>query len=610
MPILDEIKATVTTIDGKIGTGADTVLHGISGVGDFLSGGGAGSLIGKVKDAIKSVFGDADFITAIFKLIAEQLPKIIQTVDGPLTGVSADTSKAVGDLLKHVLDELQKDLLNNAGNLPQGLSAGPLQGLDALKQLKELLDALNRQQIELRIELVGNSLVAALTSVGGGNDVPVVKQLVSSLTDLLTKAVQQGGSPNLLLENLTKIVFPIDLAVSLLKDSIGGKKLWAWTNLPSGLPAGKLHELLNSAATFKYPADRAKLMLEREFRSRLVSAIDAYVKSLNQPTDARSPLADSDKRDAADVLCQIVTIVIDTAVQFIFEPECMPRLDIELPSFEAVGMRFSISFSRQFRIAIRSSISMLLRGFWAWTVSNHVLIELISTAISVAFSAMFEAVLRNLTWSLQIVSRYKCYFDENGNLIGDPLGGPPGSLPGAPPGSPGTDVLTVPTLDRAEFDFDAQSNPQHVQDVEYVVLDRFTGKSLAKHLIENRAILQGFVNDFAAYLDTAHSQFKVGSAFTAPATDEVTITRAQLEGNRLIIWATTSWRQPATNDFADPRPVLRAYVCCQSFVMKHGDTDDSTYEIDQPFSAMPRGCLEVLVVSNRGGRAVRNMVIV
>src|SRR5262249_7022731 len=80
--------------------------------------------------------------------------------------------------------------------------------------------------------------------------------------------------------------------------------------------------------------------------------------------------------------------------------------DIDLHGIEDLGIRFGQLFAREIRITIRAIIGLVLRGFWGFTIGNYVLIELISVTIAVFFSAMIEAVIRNLTWSLQIVSCY------------------------------------------------------------------------------------------------------------------------------------------------------------------------------------------------------------
>ncbi len=69
----------------------------------------------------------------------------------------------------------------------------------------------------------------------------------------------------------------------------------------------------------------------------------------------------------------------------------------------------------------------------------------------------------------------------------------------------------------------------------------------------------GLLRDFGAYIDVCYLQFRINTRFpVTAANDEVTITRAELSGNTLTVWATT------TATFEEPQPILRAYFCWPS----------------------------------------------
>ena len=87
-------------------------------------------------------------------------------------------------------------------------------------------------------------------------------------------------------------------------------------------------------------------------------------------------------------------------------------------------------------------------------------------------------------------------------------------------------------------------------------------------------------------------------------TTMTTITRAQIQDQVLTVWATT------TAKYEQPRPVLRVYFCCHVRVMRPGAVPDDAYQLTLPLEQPPRRCVRIVVLSNRGGRAERDIVIV
>ncbi len=529
-------------------------------------------------------------------------------VGGSLEGAFKELTDAIGGLIKSILDALTKLLNDVQNNFPIALTSGPLEALGAIQGIKTLLTDLHYlENIEARIEAASSSLLELFKVLakpsspneGDDDDIPflllgqVVKQSTAVIKGLLHAKTPQDA----LVEVIKDLVFPTDVFVRLLKTAKDGK-FWAWAELPSALPAGALNEWLNNPD--RYP-NGLKSTLDREFRVRMVAAADAYVRGrLNDPDRPFTQtltLTNSDERDSGNALADAVCLFFDTIIHFILEPECFPLTDIDLYSIEDLGIRFGQLLAREIRISIRALIGLVLRGFWGITVGNYVLIELIAVIIAVFFSAMIEAVIRNLTWSLQIVSCYpSALFD----------------------GSPTSDTAPVdPKLDGAQLVYywpsaETIANTGEVPDrLWYVAMVRAPGVTLPSGYPKRykqddgtdewRAVT-GLLRDFGAYLDTCYQRFRIESRFPkVEAADEVTITRAEIAGRTLTVWATT------TATFEEPQPILRAYFCCRVVPLRPGPFAGDPYTVEIDIEQAPR-CIEVIVLSNRGGVARRRAV--
>jgi hypothetical protein len=333
---------------------------------------------------------------------------------------------------------------------------------------------------------------------------------------------------------------------------------------------GALHKWINDPGSY---ADLSAdlVPLARQFRCRIVAVIDAYLRCEIGTANIPVSMPMSDSRMSFESLSDIVCTLLDSVIRFVFEPECFPQLEADLDAFEDVGIGFSSVFARQIRLSIRGSIGLLFRGVWVYSIQNDALIELIASVLGVSFSAIVEAVLRHLTWTIQIVTRYK----------GDPYGGPAGFPDQLP--------MTWDSMDQVR---DASGTP--IQAVQYIAFVRIAGVDTPQ--IPLGGNLQNLLKDFGAYLDASYQQFRIDSRFPNILADTITVQRSDIVNGRLTVWATTS-------AFAEvPRPVLRVYFCCEVLVMQPGATPQDSYvlEFNVP-KTVGRNC-SITLLSNRGGR--------
>jgi len=567
---------------------------------------------------VDSFFGS--FLQAVVKLLVEILDQIVVTIQQPMADVSQKLFLAIGGLIQQVFKTLLDALAKDLNQFPAALLHGPFEALSAVNGLKTLLNDLQDssgvtylQGVLDRTTAVGNSLkslIGLLTSqldtTAPGKDnagLVLIEDLIDQSTQLIN-GLLSASTPTVALESLLEdlfIKFPIDTLVSLFQSAFQ-QKLFAWTQLPSMLPVGMLNGWLNDPNNYSSAATK---VVERQFRVRMVAVADAYIRQEldvpGQPFAQKMPLNQADQRDSGQALCDAICLLFDTIIHFVLEPECFPLIDLDLHGIEDLGIRFAMLLAREIRISIRALIGLVLRGFWWFSFMNTVLIEFIAVLIGVFFSALIEAAIRNLTWSLQVVSCYgSALFDD-----------------------PSQDVPTLkatPLLGGAQLVYywpsaeTAANTGQPVDRLWYIATVRNPDVTLPSGYpqpyhsdpkddpLEWKYVL-GLLRDFGAYIDVCYQRFRIDSRFpVTEANDEVTITRAEISGKTLTVWATT------TATFEQPQPILRAYFCCQVVPLRSGSFPGDPYTVEVEIEAAPR-CVDVVVLSNRGGvgrrRAIR-----
>jgi hypothetical protein len=560
------------------------------------------------------------FVAGVFKIVARWVAEIVDFIRDDISSGSRKLSDVLGELIDAIIKELNS-ALKDLGNFPVALTSGPLDALNGVRGVSQLLsDLCLLPQLKTRVTVAGNSIaqlfeVLAQPKIGSsGTDSDagsylLIKTLIDQVVTVINDLIGQADAKTSLQKVLIDTIFPVSTLKQVLATAAKGN-LWAWAELPAGLPIGRLNAWLNDPRTYPAGADTS---LERQFRVRLVAAVDAYVRGKTKGLDPAGTLTDSDGREAALVLSDVTCLFFDNVFHFIFEPECFPIEEVDLDGIEDIGVKFANLVAREIRIAIRALIGLLFRGAWAFTINNKVLIEFIASLFASFFSAIIEAVLRNLTWSLQIVSCYpKALFGDA--TVGDVFQNPP-PQPLLPPLNT---TLGGSSLIYFWPSMETIGNTRAPADrLWYVAIARMPlcstfpndsypwiynpGEDPVNNPTDPLAFTRGLLRDFGAYIDVSYQRFKFESRFPQIATtDKVTITRSEVLGGKLTVWATTS----AT--FDQPQPVLRAYFCCDVVVLRPGASPADPYVAEVPLHGAPR-CFEVLVLSNGGGVARRRV---
>ncbi len=561
------------------------VRDAVDEVKNFLKGGGTSGLEAAVRRGIEAflkVFPKLDdddsrkileeFIERVVKVLVEAIAELVRAVSDSLKDASSDIATALKVLLTKLLDKLLSEI-QKSGVL-ENVLRGPLDVVRALQKFRELLDALGRfPQIERRIEAVGNSLNELFALIASSDDedqngLHLFQQAFTGISTTLLSVLKSSESPEkVVVRILQDIVFPREVIPKILH-AISKFQLWKWAEFPGGMPAGKLNLWLNNPGKYK------DIELEREFRVRLISAFDAYLRNRLEQRILPSPQTRSDERLAPALIGDVLCVFFETVITFALEPECYPIDDLDVDGFEDVGAKVSGFLSRQVRVSLRATIGTLLRGAWEWSVHSEALAELVASLISSIFSSILEGLIRNITFSVQVVS---CY-----------------------PNSPtnGSVVHEWSSLEAIANSTDPKDRLKYVAVVrDPLGVDLNAVKGALGDPNDNDNFLGGIVRDLGAYLDVSYRRFKIESRFPPISrVDDITITRAELVGKKLIVWATTSAK------FERPIPVLRAYVCCRIAVLRPGATPADRYVLELELDSAPR-CLELVVLSNRGGLA-------
>ncbi len=562
-------------------------------------------------DTIKDFFGSgvsgltsAGSLKELFKLLGKELANLLKAfVSAVEQGASglADAIKEiaakVGAIWKKIIALLQK-AFDNLDAFPSALTKGPLAAFDAAGELFSLLQSISPQSnLSSRIDVVIDSFAELMKLLGGDGTLPIISQASKEIKSVLKDAIAGGDPKEKLRKRLFSFLVPDDTAVvELLKQATAGK-WWAWAELPSGLTPGGLHQWVNDKATYRSngnPLNDTQILIARRFRTQVVMALDGYLRT---QLDARLSAASSDGKMSYQTLNDVITLLIDQVISFVFDPDELPVNEEGLDGFEDLGLGFAAGFGRQIRVAIRGLLGTLFRGVWEYSLHSDALVELLSTVIGTLFSAILEGVVRNITWSLRLVSRYS----------NDPHGGGNG--------------IVIASLDRTSPPTGSGIQPQSIEYVAFIRSNGLTGAPPALG-----GVLKGILADLAAYTDSAYlqfhrskrlpvnaptiaelatmlgptaQQFMETKVFPAVATDQIVAINPQLQGNTLRVSAGVN---AVGMDFGNlPRPVVRAYFGSQMVVMAPGASPTDDYSMEFKFVKTPRRNFKVTVLSSRGG---------
>lgn len=574
-----------------MGIDVGDVFDVVKDTADFVGVGGGGGLSG-LQDGL---IGER-FLKELFKVLGEAAPVLTSAFGEGLADVSPQVAAALKDVFSTIADVLT-GALKQVNTFPAPFVEGPL---DAFKSLREVgsfgqrlivdrtrdvaEDAVTAfDRLKDRVDVINNSLAQLFGLLAGGNELGadvIFRNLLNSFTDNLLRVLDPAGGSieDVIAESIKDIVFPTEIVEAVFKAAVE-RKFWAFISLPRGLVGGQLNDWLNDENLFEpVRADRPwRRSLEREYRCRMVHALDSYLRQRAQ-TELKDPVSIADRRMSFEMLSDMIGVFIETTIFFAFEPDCLPRLDFEMERFDDIGVQFGSFAAKQLKIPIRGTIGLLLRGLSFWSFNNDVLIEFLGTLISTFISAVIEASLRNIAWSLTIVG---CY-------------------PNFPNTAPGV-------LDQWESLETIENTNLPADRLKYVVMLRrpeFDDPLNSVMTLNGFPAIQRLVRDVGAYIDVGYQQFKIGSVFLADlATDVVRIHRAEWDGGTITIEATID------NWSTTPQPILRAYFCCHAMAMRPDADTGGPYRISVECDFLPRNPT-VTVLSNHGGIAERLIAII
>lgn len=578
MPDINDVLDRIQDTRAELGT-VDQLVDGISG---FLGvgGGGPGNLIDAIRDAILETGFLEDLLKEVAKLIGELADALTQAFGDALATPAIQTALwgTIEGIVDKILDILS-GLIGSLAQFPEALRGGAIDALSMVRELGEFLSNCGQLDIVieriLAVEASLNSLFDLITG-GSGLGSTLFGQFFGSLNTILRAVIETSDDlATVIFDAIKDVVFPKELILAVLR-KMSEQKLWAWGTLPSGLFAGQLNTWLNDPSSYGVLGGGASVEKEkkhrdtqREFRVRMIAAADSYLR--RQVGDAKSPLTAADERVSPEAIADVIIIFVEKTIGFSLEPECYPEIDFDWDGIEDIGFRFAATLGKQIRLIVRSTTGILLRGIWEFSIQSYALIEMIGAIIGSIASAFIEGCVRNVAFSVQIISRYH----------DSPVGSASIALK----------WFSLETIEDSGVDSDR---------LEYVALLRMPCNGTLT--IPSR--IEGLIKDIGAYIDATYRQVKVENKFVNQQTvDRVTITRAELIGDRMTIWATTS------KAFEMPQPILRAYFCCEIMAMRPGASPSDPYTVDIDVTKVPR-CRDVHVLSNRGGSTRRKLAII
>jgi hypothetical protein len=324
----------------------------------------------------------------------------------------------------------------------------------------------------------------------------------------------------------------------------------------------------------------------------MIFAFDAYVRRRLGEHRGVDTLTQFDRRTSTELIVDLSCIFFDTIINFVLEPECYPLVDTDWENLEDVGGNLGRLMAEQLRAGIRAVLGSLPRGIWQWTGDNENLIEGASTICSSIFAPIVEGVIRHIVWSVEVISVYPRRYPDTQPREAFELHRWQ-SLEAVANGADDDDRLNYVAFIRHHRGVNDLSESQ---------------KDALRNLVGNDGVpasaprLKGILEDLGAYIDVGYHRFRIQPFFPVVESDEViSITRADITSGKLYIGANSSVQGES------PRPVLRAYFCCDTVVMKPGTTAEDQYTLDL---SVDDKCTmrDVVVVSNRGGQTRRRIV--
>ncbi|MFO1093281.1 MAG: hypothetical protein U0992_08195 [Planctomycetaceae bacterium] len=523
-----------------------------------------------------------NFLERVAHVYIKYQPDLINHVTDPTAKqAAAALFAALRDSYRTIIDELslpqQPEPAGNpahVADIPKSLRLGPLRAFALLGQFAEFVHSTAAESaVVRRLDLVENS-VNHLATLSFGDaaaqaDVPLhefVSKIPASLRDLF-QATTPGQREKKLLWLIANFFVPHD-SIRRALDSAARRQTGLWGSLWPGVDAGQFDAWLNDRNSYLHPNAAALLNEEREFRLRLVSAMSSRLARGAEEDSAPGHQAQSDPTDSDRLVSECLGAYIDTLVKYVFEPESSGPGDSEWKRHEDVGQQFALLASRQIRASVRTTVSLLLTGVWKWSVNNEVLVGYISSALSTFASSIVESVIRSVTFYASVRSAYQ----SDTTIPANPL-------------------HRWSTLNTVE------DTGQPPDGIDFIAQRRWPDGPVFTTV---PALIRGVLQDTGTFIESV-DRYRGSIDWPAWREDEfadaVSITRCELVGHTLTVWAaTTEW-------FTGPAPVLKAWIRGRPVTMRPGLTAHHPYTLQVTDAAIRNGT-RIGVISNRGGHAL------
>jgi hypothetical protein len=281
-----------------------------------------------LKDLVREL---AKFLVRIWAAVVSDVGDLLKGTTSLITDISEAFRKLVGVIVVFLFQNLLKLV-----NLPSPIQCGLRTSFQTLIEVGDpFYAAVAGGSVSLadRAAAVGASLTTLgnllADSQGTAGVNFLFKEALAGFVGKIEAAIRlgaAGGSPTpdaIIAEFIGLFVDPSGLFQDVFNgffDAAAKQRVGFWIDFPCGLPTnGVLQAWVNDAA-FKGGANA----IQREYRVRLLAAIDAYLRAKIDIPNLPSVLAQADMRASARIASDLLSVFLNTTILFILEPECFP----------------------------------------------------------------------------------------------------------------------------------------------------------------------------------------------------------------------------------------------------------------------------------------------
>lgn len=185
---------------------------------------------------------------------------------------------------------------------------------------------------------------------------------------------------------------------------------------PTWVPPGTLSRWLNGTGDFScaFDKDPQKRAEELAFRRRLVAALDQYFRTGSSTFGTL--LRGGDQRSGVDALLDLVSVLSSTVFGFVLRSPLVPSSGPQKAPFASyspvvvrpddVAGEMAATLSRHIVQPVRSMLSVVLNGLWAFSPNNQALVDAASGSVSHMLQSILEGVIGGVLWSFELHETY------------------------------------------------------------------------------------------------------------------------------------------------------------------------------------------------------------